>query len=389
MKTIRKILLAASILLIFAIQYSKAQTFTEQTGINITGVSNSSVTWGDYDNDGDLDILLTGYNGSNLISKIYKNNNDNTFTELTGINLAVGNSVADWGDYDNDGDLDILLIGYDGTTNHTIVYRNDGADTFTNITGNLCAESYNRGIWGDFDNDGDLDILVSFDNSVIKTYIYRNDGNDTFTEVDLALTINVDNGSFDCADYDNDGDLDFLITGYYSSGTYYSLVYRNDGNLSFTDINANLIGMDACKAKFGDYDNDGDQDIILTGRWNAVIYKNNGNDTFTEQTEITLIDMLYEGDNDWGDYDNDGDLDILLAGMYLDNGDKVATKIYKNNGDNTFTEQTDIILTGIRDGSIAWGDYDNDGDLDIILTGNSDAYGSNNVTKILLYMMIF
>ena len=96
---------------------------------------------------------------------------------------------------------------------------------------------------------------------------------------------------------------------------------------------------------------------------------------FTEQTSITL-DGVYQSSVAWGDYDNDGDLDILLTG---DTGSIRVSKIYRNDGDNTFTEQTSIALTGVNDSSVAWGDYDNDGDLDILLTGYT---GSSRVSKI-------
>jgi predicted nucleotidyltransferase len=123
---------------------------------------------------------------------------------------------------------------------------------------------------------------------------------------------------------------------------------------------------------WGDYDNDGDLDILLTGYSGSAavskIYKNNGDGTFTEQTSISLAGVQYSSVA-WGDYDNDRDLDILLTGS-LSNGNPVS-KIYKNNGNGTFTEQTSISLTGVQNSSVAWGDYDNDGDLDILLTGHN------------------
>ena len=107
-------------------------------------------------------------------------------------------------------------------------------------------------------------------------------------------------------------------------------------------------------------------DILLTGldtSSNPVskIYRNNGDNTFTEQTSISLTGVD-GGSVAWGDYDNDGDLDILLTG-YSNSG--IVSKIYRNNGNNIFTEQTSISLTGCYGSSVAWGDYDNDGDLDI------------------------
>ena len=103
--------------------------------ISLTSVSASSVAWGDYDNDGDLDILLIGYSNGGPVSKIYHNNGDNTFTEQTSISLiGVYYSSAAWGDYDNDGDLDILLTGYSNSGPVSKIYRNNGNNTFTEQT---------------------------------------------------------------------------------------------------------------------------------------------------------------------------------------------------------------------------------------------------------------
>jgi hypothetical protein len=351
-------------------------SLVEQTGILLTGVSSSSVSWGDYDNDGDLDILLTGQEStSKYISKIYRNNGNNTFTEQTGIKLiGVANSSVAWGDYDNDGDLDILLTGSAGSYNISKIYKNNGNNTFTEQTGISLAEVYaGSSIWGDYDNDGDLDILLTGGSgSYYFSKIYKNNGNNTFTEQTGISLAGVSASSVAWGDYDNDGDLDILLTGNTGSSDI-SKIYRNNGNNTFTEqTGISLAGVSGGSATWGDYDNDGDLDILLTGYTNdknyiSKIYKNNGNNTFTEQTGISLTGV--DGSSvAWGDYDNDGDLDILLTGS---TGSVNISKIYRNNGNNTFTEQKGISLTGVEYSSVAWGDYDNDGDLDILLTGQA------------------
>lgn len=358
--------------------------FTEQTAITLYGVNNSSVAWGDYDNDGDLDILLTGGSSLGDVSKIYQNNGNNSFVEQTSISLAgVGHSSAAWGDYDNDGDLDIVLSGWTGTNYTTKIYRNNGNNTFTEQTSIALIGVENSSVaWGDYDNDGDLDLMVTGNTTsmVGLSKIYRNNGNNTFTEQTSISLSNVYWSSSSWADYDNDGDLDILLTGAVTGSSPISKIYRNNGNNTFTEMSSiTLTGVGGSAAAWGDYNNDGNIDILLTGQsssgYVSKIYRNNGDNTFTHLSAVSLTGIR-GGSVGWGDYDNDGDLDILLTGQ---TSSGFVSKIYRNNGDNTFTEQSSIQLSQLYAGSAAWGDYDNDGDLDILLTGYN---GSIAVSKI-------
>lgn len=199
--------------------------------------------WGDYDSDGDLDVLSG--------SGVYCNDGNNTFTD---INSGIGGTA--WGDFNNDGDLDILSGG--------AVYRNNGDATFTDINAGLMGLLGGKTAWGDYDNDGDLDILLAGEvepiSNTYMTKIYRNNGNETFTDINANL-IGVCASSFAWGDYDNDGDLDILLMGSIGSA-YITNVYRNDSNDIFSDINAELIGIEYGNVAFGDYDNDGDLDIL-------------------------------------------------------------------------------------------------------------------------------
>jgi predicted nucleotidyltransferase len=374
----------------FTVNCLFSQPFTEQTGISLANVSSSSVAWGDYDNDGDLDILLTGSKGYTPISKIYKNNGNNSFTEQKEISLInVSNGSTAWGDYDNDGYLDILLTGYTGSSCISQIYKNNGNNTFTEQTDiSLIGVSGGSVAWGDYDNDGDLDILLtgnldSSDTRISK--IYKNNSNNTFTEQKGISLMGVDYSAVAWGDYDNDGDLDILLTGYSENYEPISKIYKNNGDNTFSEQKGiSLTGIVEGSVAWGDYDNDGNLDILLTGHigngFISKIYRNYGHDTFTEQTGISLTGVRWSSVA-WGDYDNDGDLDILLTGSTSPTGSAGIgiTKIYKNNGNNNFTIQSDISLTGVCRGSVAWGDYDNDGDLDILLSGTST---SGEISKI-------
>jgi len=348
------------LLLLLKIPDLYSQTFVEQTDISLPGMTGSSVAWGDYDNDGDLDIIISG----SYTTKIYKNNGNNTFSEQTGISMigcALGS--VDWGDYDNDGDLDILLTGF-STNDQNVIYRNNGDNTFT-LQSSIAIPLVGRSsaAWGDYDNDGDLDILLT-GSGISK--IFCNNSDNSFTEQNGIILDGVDWSSVAWGDYDNDGDLDILLTGLLNAINI-SKIFRNNADNTFTEqTEIKLIGVYDGSVAWGDYDNDGDLDILLTGTTNSgdtsIVYRNNHDNSFTLQTSINLEEVSGSSVA-WGDYDNDGHLDILLAGSEL-------AKIYRNNGDNSFTEQTEIVLTGISNGSVAWGDYDNDGDLDILLSGS-------------------
>ena len=355
----------------------------------LTGVWVSSVAWGDYDKDGDLDILLTGGTSSDPVAKVYRNDNG-SFVESGDVDdalIGIRYSSVAWGDYDNDGDPDILFTGRDaGSGRVAKVYRNDNGSfvdsgTIDDILTGVWSSSV---AWGDYDNDGDLDILLtglgSF-GSVAK--VYRND-NGSYVDsgtVDDALAV-VSESSVAWGDYDNDGDLDILLTGLGIHGKV-AKVYRND-NDSFVEsgpADDALTGVSSSSVAWGDYDNDGDLDILLTGYAGSgpvtKVYRND-NGVFVESG---TVDDAFTGVSAssaaWGDYDNDGDLDILLTGYA---GSGPVTKVYRNdNGSFGDSGTTDDAVTGVAFSSVAWGDYDNDGDLDILLTGWD---GSNNVAKV-------
>ncbi len=308
----------------------------------------------------DLPYLIQVEGNSGVMLNFADNNSAASFddigAELAGIGETRG-SVA-WGDYDVDGDLDILVGGFDQTK----VYRNDGG-SFTDINANLPGLQGTNVVWGDFDNDYDLDILITGINSEFghTSRVYRNVGG-VFMEYDGANLLGLMGGSADWGDYDNDGDLDIVITG--TNVHRYSLVYQNNNGV-FVDIDAGLPGLHYGTAEWGDFDGDQDLDILLAGGTVGddlcqLYENNNGSFSHVVAAEFETVPFPCV---DWGDYDNDGDLDILLTG---DN----KTLIYRNNNNGTFLEMG-AGLMGVYSGTAQWGDFDNDGDLDILLTGNS------------------
>lgn len=324
------------------------QPFTSG-GFSLPQIESSTFDWGDYDSDGDLDILVTGVSNFSNIARIYRNDSTNSGRRFVDIGVPLaplakmrGGSVA-WGDYDNDGDLDALLAGYNDIFYISKIYRNDldgNGRKFVDIFAALIGGG--PAAWGDYDNDGDLDIFI-------RGKIYRNDfTNNGRSFGEVATLMNAPLTSAAWGDYDNDGDLDILAG---------NKIYRND-NLTFVDIAAPIVGVNST---WGDYDNDGDFDVLISGmsNVNTKVYRNDGGN-FVVSASLTGV---FGSAVAWGDYDNDGDLDILTAGI---SNNSWISRIYRNDAGNF----VDIAagLAGVEAVRVAWGDYDNDDDLDILLS---------------------
>jgi pectin methylesterase-like acyl-CoA thioesterase len=353
--------------------YITITTLFTEVNINIPDISHGLGLWVDYDMDGDLDILISGNDqSSNRLLRIYRNN-DGSFSLISNIaGISPGNAnAASWGDFDNDGDPDLLVTGYEDVSSRaTKLYRND-INTFTEITTGIAGVSDGAVDWGDYDNDGDLDILLTgLDGSGNEmSRIYNNAGvglenNWLFIPAMNIALPGIQKGSAVWGDYDNDMDLDILLSG--QSGSRILRIYNND-NGAFSDANAGLTAV-AGDADWGDYDNDGDLDILVGGIDQSLnercdIYQN------TDGVFANInagIPGLSKGSAVWGDYDNDGDLDVCLTGTNSQN--EPTTILYDNLGGNTFTEAS-VALPGIVYSSANWGDYDNDGRLDLLMTG--------------------
>ena len=379
-----------------------ADLFTDITPLSLPGAACRAIAWGDYDNDGHVDLLLTGESVSGAIANIYHNNSDGTFTDIQAGLVAVKDSAAAWGDYNNDGYLDLVVTGYAATLHYVSrIYRNNQDGTFTDINAGLTGVSGSSTEWGDFDNDGDLDLLLTGYASATEfvARIYCNNGDETFTAINTGM-IGVLNGSSNWGDYDGDGDLDILLTGGSLTSGAIAQIYRNDGPTAGSDwtfTGTNIIappesGVAASASAWGDYDNDGDLDMVVLGGSNnqgaflTRIYRNDQG-TFTN-INASLPAIKY-GAAAWGDVDNDGDLDLLLTGWAwlteISTLQPIA-RIYRNTN-GTFTDMQ-AGLTRVRDSAVTWVDYDKDGDLDVLFTGNTadgtrvtKLYRNNTATK--------
>ncbi|MEO8426497.1 MAG: VCBS repeat-containing protein, partial [Verrucomicrobiota bacterium] len=259
-----------------------AQTFIKLTSGNVvTDAGNShGMAWGDYDGDGNLDLFVANAGGLNNF--LYHNNGDGTFTTITTGSIVNdgGNSTAcAWGDYDNDGHLDLFVAN---AFESNFLYHNNGDGTFTKITsGNIVTDigaSYGCA-WGDYDKDGYLDLYVA---SSGGTFLYHNNGDGTFSKITTGTLATDVQNSASCAwaDYDNDGWLDLFVA---KGLNQTDILYHNNGDGSFTKVTTGGVVVSATHSvgcAWGDYDNDGFLDLYVANRLQpSLLFHNNGNGT--------------------------------------------------------------------------------------------------------------
>ena len=368
-----------------------AQTFTRITTGAIGSRSGpsgySGASWVDFNGDGHLDLFV-----NNVL--LFRNEGDGTFERLSTSFQAfpgLGNGNT-WADYDNDGDLDVFICSI-----QSFLYRNEGDETFTQITdGDIGEGVANRGwscAWADIDNDGDVDLAIThpagFVGNPLTNHLFTNDGppDYTFTRVTTGAIVTglaaYTVGTW--SDFDLDGDMDYFIGAGPANGTTaQDFLYRNQfietGAATFTRITSDVIATDFQDGQVWnwiDYDNDGDLDAYLTN-WGGIsvgianrLYRNDGVDFTRIESGAIVTDVNISLSSVWGDFDNDGDLDCYVA-----NDTNQPDRYYRNNGDGTFAriDTVGVAESLTRRGATA-GDFDNDGDLDLLAVGPGDAMG--------------
>lgn len=303
----------------------------------IVGVYRGFSAWADYNNDGFMDVVITGKNNESSppVAKLYIGTAQHTFTYITTNWTGLNYSWVDAGDYNNDGLIDVIMTGINNGVDYVKLYRNEGDLVFTEVFAGIQNMSAGQSHFVDYDNDGDLDISVMGSGACI---IYRNDGTDTFTDIEVDLEP-LRLSSSDWGDFDNDGFPDLVTSG--QGYITHSYLYKNHGEGSFTQLECPIPGIIAGSLFWGDYDNDGLLDILVTGAFFSYgtkitrIYKNNGDRTFTQQT--TNFPLVSSSKAIWADLDNDGNLDVIVAGF---DGSSYEARIYRNNNTTANTAPT-------------------------------------------------
>ncbi|MBG0858480.1 MAG: VCBS repeat-containing protein, partial [Bacteroidales bacterium] len=337
----------------------------------------SHVEVADYDGDSDADIYAGSYDPVSASYKHYLFNNEmGKFRDVAseaGISHSGRESSAIFADYDNDGFLDLFVMKEGGD----ILYRNTGKGTFEDVTGKAGALSRDGGIMSlffDMDHDGDLDLLEILPASNL---FLRNNGDGTFA--DNTAKLGAQAGGSLChdaafGDFDDDEDIDFIITNSDSGIDLYSN-QRQGVFRKMTVSNGPADKNGASLLAVGDYNNDGYLDLFTSSSdgVDPTLYRNTLNNTFEKEkssNEMFLpLGNLKASDAAFIDFNNDGFLDLLITGESAENDDR-AVYLFYNDGKGKFTDVSGLLPTGVKPGKqIAIFDYNNDGDLDALVAG--------------------
>lgn len=398
-------------------------SFGDEEMSSILEATGSGCMFFDYDGDGWMDLYavncsyLEGINDppeeesrvESLRNQLYHNEGDGTFvdvTEAVGVGDPGYGMACIAGDYDNDGHVDVYVTNYGRNT----LFHNEGDGTFADATE---AAGVGDELWGvgtlffDYDNDGDLDLYVGnyleFDPDYRLYYaadlfpgplayqgqpdvLYRNEGDGTFVDVTEAAGVGSEARAMGLAagDYDGDGLMDLYV----ANDAMENYLYHNNGDGSFTDIgleagvafSANGDASSSMGGDFGDYDLDGDLDLLVPDMAYNNLYVNVGDDYFEDLTAVAGIAEIsgqyVSWHGDFLDYDNDGDLDVFIS-----NGDAhhlthtmeglLLANVPDERGGRAFADVSgrsgDFFRHRCVSRGTAAGDYDNDGDLDLFV----------------------
>jgi hypothetical protein len=360
------------------LQFERAHIASVTTDHASTG----GVSWVDYDADGNLDLFVTnGYDVSaeaptGQPNRLYHNNGNGGLDLVTTGALAASKGISSgntWGDYDNDGDLDVFIANQQDQNN--FLFRNEGDGTFAPVEDEPMVSdgghSY-AAAWVDADGDGWLDLLVANGgmSHMGTNGLYRGTGNGHFEKIDEGDIVADEAATCGIAwgDYDNDGDPDlFLANQGFAPPANNNALYRNDGGWAFTRIeNVPVVNdsLPSCAATWVDVDNDLDLDLHVTTMYGLanLLYINDGRGGLdpVKGSPVTLDGGHSYGAN-WEDYDNDGDVDLVVANW------GAGPVVYLNDGHGNF-ERTSAGALGERVeyvGAIASGDFDADGYIDV------------------------
>jgi len=342
-------------------------------------------SWGDYDNDGFIDLYCPGVTEHLL----YHNGRDGTFAKVGKTNALVAGSFTAsdvgagyWADYDNDGNLDLFVpTGSNFGGQRDQLFRGLGGGGFasvtrapigTEVTGSTAAA------WADFNKDGYLDLFLSNlapdpnSSKTISNTLYLGQADGSFIRSRPPGLEVFQARNYGCAvgDFDGDGFPDMAM----SVRPFRFVILFNHEGKDFDAVSLSNGGGNYGGIAAGDFDNNGSLDLF--GSWvNGTanhLFLNDGSGSFEDVSDAgPVLEAARSQSAAWGDYDNDGYLDLFVPRTAQEAGDGADDSLWRNNGDGTFSriEAGSVGNDGLSSWGAAWGDYDNDGFLDLAVAG--------------------
>ncbi|MEL7534848.1 MAG: T9SS type A sorting domain-containing protein, partial [Bacteroidota bacterium] len=365
---------------ILSLNIGQAQTIDFEETSTFQDADVGSMAFGDIDQDGDQDLLISGKGGP-VKTTLYRNDGSGNFVEIMGTSfIDVYGGTVGFVDVNNDSFPDILITGATSAPVKTAtLYLNDGAGNYSILANTPFAASQEGDFdFGDLDDDGDQDIIMIGYNVADMGFssLYLNDGAGNFTEAMGLPFPSLWNGAVELLDIDNDDDLDVIMTGTDANANPSTTLYTNDGAANFSLVpNTPFDHCNGGDIKHADADNDGDQDILICGQNDSgtiisKLYLNDGNGSFSllANTPFPGVNL---GESAFADFDNDGDQDVLILGTgpggLADNS--IVANIYENQGNNSFALVDSLFGAYFASNAIA--DIDGDHDLDLVIGGTS------------------
>ncbi|QNL22331.1 VCBS repeat-containing protein [Hyphobacterium sp. CCMP332] len=353
--------------------------------LSLSNNDSRSANWIDINNDGNLDIFITNGPSFGQNNRVYLGDGNGNWSLDSSLPLSLDNQPSDgatFADAFNNAFLSAFVANWYNKKN--LFYYRDSITSYVALNGvaPVNTNSYSEtGSFGDYNRDGYLDLYVSNSFNVLNNYLYHNNWDGTFTEINIGIPVTdqYSSRSVNWIDYDNDGDQDLFVS---NENNEKNNLYRNDSNGVFTSINTGPLINDqfnSMSSSWADYDNDGDFDVFISNYGaNNQLYRNEGNDSFSIVIDTVGNDGGLSFSASWADVDMDGDLD-LFVGNAFSSGPKLNAYFYLNNGDGSFTRNSSDTIAKLQMWNYgnAFGDYDLDGDLDL-LTANCHSASEKN-----------